>query len=57
MSNIGYNERSWGIDIISEINSIVSQINKPIKRHPMESMVVTGSKRKYQSNGMRTYFI
>ena len=32
MSNIGYNERSWGIDLISEINSITSKINKPIKR-------------------------
>jgi hypothetical protein len=42
MSNIGYNERSWGIDIISEINSIVSQINKPIKRASGE-LTVRGS--------------
>lgn len=42
MSNIVYNERSWGIDIISEINSIVSQINKPIKRASGE-LTVRGS--------------
>ena len=42
MSNIGYNERSWGIDVISEINSIVSQINKPIKRASGE-LTVRGS--------------
>jgi hypothetical protein len=42
MPNISYNERSWGIDIISEINSIVSQINKPIKRASGE-LTVRGS--------------
>ena len=42
MSNIGYNERSWGIDVISEINSIISKIDKPIKRASGE-LTVKGS--------------
>jgi hypothetical protein len=42
MSKISYNERSWGIDVISEINSTVSQINKPIKRASGE-LTVKGS--------------
>ena len=40
MSNIRYNEKSWAIDLISEINSHISSIDKPIKRAGGENTVI-----------------
>jgi len=37
----GYNERSWQIDVISEINKVVSSIDKPIKRAGGENTLAT----------------
>ena len=45
MSKVTYNERSWAIDIISEITLYSSQINKPIKRAGGETTINTGKKR------------
>ncbi|HIP11272.1 MAG TPA: SAM-dependent DNA methyltransferase [Arcobacter sp.] len=45
VSKVTYNERSWAIDIISEISIFASRINKPIKRAGGESTINTGSKR------------
>ncbi len=45
MSKITYNERSWAIDIISEIALFSSKVNKPIKRAGGESTINTGKKR------------
>jgi hypothetical protein len=45
MSRVTYNERSWAIDIISEISIFSSNINKSIKRAGGESTINTGSKR------------
>ena len=45
MSKITYNERSWAIDIISEIALFSSRVNKPIKRAGGESTINTGKKR------------
>ena len=45
MSKITYNERSWAIDIISQIALFSSKINKPIKRAGGESTINTGKKR------------
>jgi len=42
---VKYNERSWAIDVISEINAFVSKIDKPIKRAGGESTIITTSKR------------
>jgi len=36
-----YNERSWQIDVISEINDLVSSIDKPIKRAGGENTLPT----------------
>ena len=45
MSKVTYNERSWAIDIISEITLFSSKIDKPIKRAGGESTINTGKKR------------
>ncbi len=45
MSRVTYNERSWAIDIISEITLFSSKLNKPIKRAGGESTINTGKKR------------
>ena len=45
MSKITYNERSWAIDIISEIAIFSSKVNKPIKKAGGESTINTGKKR------------
>ncbi len=45
MSKVTYNERSWAIDIISEIALFSSKVNKPIKRAGGESTINTGKKR------------
>lgn len=45
MSKITYNERSWAIDIISEITLFSSNVNKSIKRAGGESTINTGKKR------------
>ena len=45
VSKITYNERSWAIDIISEITLFASKTNKPIKRAGGESTINTGAKR------------
>jgi hypothetical protein len=45
VSKITYNERSWAIDIISEIAIFSSKVNKPIKRAGGESTINTGKKR------------
>lgn len=45
MSTVTYNERSWAIDIISEISIYSSKIDQPIKRAGGESTINTGSKR------------
>lgn len=45
MAKITYNERSWAIDIISEIAIFSSKVNKPIKRAGGESTINTGKKR------------
>jgi type I restriction-modification system DNA methylase subunit/sulfur carrier protein ThiS len=45
MSKVTYNERSWAIDIISEISLFGSKTNKFIKRAGGESTINTGSKR------------
>jgi len=43
MTPLQYNERSWGIDVISEINSIASSTNKPIKKAGGE-LTLTGAR-------------
>jgi len=45
MAKVTYNERSWAIDIISEIAIFSSKVNKPIKRAGGESTINTGKKR------------
>ncbi len=45
MSKVTYNERSWAIDIISEINLFSEKIDKTIKRAGGESTISTGKKR------------
>jgi len=45
MAKVTYNERSWAIDIISEIAIFSSRVNKPIKRAGGESTINTGKKR------------
>lgn len=45
MNKVTYNERSWAIDIISEITIFSSKVNKPIKRAGGESTINTGTKR------------
>ena len=45
MAKVIYNERSWAIDIISEIAIFSSKVNKPIKRAGGESTINTGKKR------------
>jgi hypothetical protein len=45
VSKITYNERSWAIDIISEIALFSSKVNKPIKRAGGESTINRGKKR------------
>ena len=45
MAKVTYNERSWAIDIISEIALFSSKVNKPIKRAGGESTINTGKKR------------
>ena len=45
MSRVTYNERSWAIDIISEITLFSSKMNKPIKRAGGESTINRGKKR------------
>ncbi len=45
MSKVTYNERSWAIDIISEITLFGSKTNKSIKRAGGESTINTGTKR------------
>ena len=45
MSKVTYNERSWAIDIISEITLFASKTDKPIKRAGGESTINTGAKR------------
>ncbi|KIM05292.1 MAG: hypothetical protein KU29_09940, partial [Sulfurovum sp. FS06-10] len=44
MSKTTYNERSWAIDIITEITLYSSKINKPIKRAGGETTINTGKK-------------
>ena len=43
MAHIRYNEKSWAIDLISEINSYVSYMDKPIKRAGGENTLVSVS--------------
>jgi len=45
VNRVTYNERSWAIDIISEIALFSSKINKPIKRAGGESTINRGKKR------------
>lgn len=45
MNRVTYNERSWAIDIISEISLFSSKINKSIKRAGGESTINIGKKR------------
>jgi len=45
VSKVTYNERSWAIDIISEISIYSSNIDKSIKRAGGENTINTGSKR------------
>ena len=44
MSKVTYNERSWAIDIITEITLYSSKLNKPIKRAGGETTINTGKK-------------
>lgn len=44
MSKTTYNERSWAIDIISEIALFSSNLNRPIKRAGGEITINTGTK-------------
>ncbi|MFA6925259.1 MAG: N-6 DNA methylase [Bacteroidales bacterium] len=45
MTKISYNERSWAIDLITEINLYVSKNNKTINRAGGETTINTGVKR------------
>ncbi len=45
MSNVTYNERSWAIDIISEISIFSSKIDKTIKRAGGENTIKSGKTR------------
>jgi len=44
VSKVTYNERSWAIDIITEITLYSSKLNKPIKRAGGETTINTGKK-------------
>lgn len=45
MTKISYNERSWAIDLITEINLYTSKNNKTINRAGGETTINTGKRR------------
>ena len=49
MTKITYNERSWAIDIITEINLFTSKNDKTIYRAGGETTINTGEKRLFET--------